>query len=97
MIYQNCYSEGHGQTGKLEREELHEVEQPKMQSPSPVDDNSMHQHTVWVDWLESRFEENILGFMVDSKLTMSQQCALAAEKANSILCCIRKKVASSLT
>jgi len=54
----------------------------------------MHQYRPGADLLECSSVERDLGVLVDNRLTMSQQCALAAKTANGILGCIRRSVAS---
>jgi len=56
--------------------------------------NSTHQYRLGADLLQSSSVERYLGVLVDDRLTMSQQCALAAKKAKGILGCIKKSVAS---
>ncbi|PKU42986.1 hypothetical protein llap_6715 [Limosa lapponica baueri] len=56
--------------------------------------NARHQYMLGVDLLESTSEEKDLWVLVDSKLSMSQQCALVAKRANEILGCIWKSITS---
>ncbi|PKU39892.1 hypothetical protein llap_9799 [Limosa lapponica baueri] len=56
--------------------------------------NPKHQYRLGADMLESSSEEKDLGVLVDNRMSMSQQCAFLAKKANGILGCIRKSVTS---
>ena len=55
--------------------------------------NHMHQYRLGAHLLE-RSSEKDLGVLVDSRLAMSQQCALVARKANGVLGCNKLSMAS---
>lgn len=56
--------------------------------------NSMHRYRLGVNWIDSNFAEKDLGDLLESRLNVSQQCALSAKRFSHILGFVNKNVAS---
>jgi len=56
--------------------------------------NPKHEYRLGREWIESNPQEKDLGVLDNDKLNMTRQCVLTVQKANCILGCIRRSVAS---
>lgn len=58
--------------------------------------NPKHKYLLDGKWIESNPEEKDMEVLMDKELDMSHQCVLPAQKANCILGCIKRSIASKL-
>lgn len=77
----------------MDRKESHEIQKREMHGGRI---NSMHQHMLGLKHIESSLAEKDLSVVVDTKLTMSQRCAIVVKTANGILARIRKITARTI-
>jgi len=56
--------------------------------------NPKQKYRLGREWIESSPEEKVLGVLADERLNVTWQCMLVAQKANHILACMKRSMAS---
>lgn len=82
--------------GNTQQTTILKISKDKFKLLPPIWTNSPQQYRMGTDRLRSSSVEKELWILVGSELNLSQQCALAAEKANSLLGCMKGSTASRL-
>lgn len=80
-----CHSEEPWQGGETAQQVPQEVQQKEMPTLQLGRTNTTHQYRLRAKQLESTSAEKDLGVLMNTRLTMSQQCGFSAQKTNSLL------------